>query len=241
MRLLRYQTIARSFAEHQVKQHAGPWNSPLVVFAVVFCLVLATGTLVARELNAKPRATARPGKLAFVPNWQSLAAVGHARGEPAAPVRVVLFADYQCPGCALLHDLLATAADSLQQRLQIVTRHFPLSGHSHARAAANAAECAAQQGRFAAFEDVAYRQQDSIGVLSWEAFGKRAAVPDSAAFRQCVTEERFRTVVEADRSAAQSLKLAGTPVYIVNGQPYFGAPALSELMSQLNAGGRHAK
>lgn len=224
-----------------MKQHAHPWNSPLVVFLVVFCLILATGTLVARELNANGRSTPRPGKLAFVPNWRNLEAVGHARGSASAPVRVVLFADYQCPACAALHPLLAAAADSMSQRLQIVTRHFPLSGHAYARAAANAAECAADQGRFQNFEDVAYRQQDSIGIISWGVFGSRAGVADTSAFKRCIKSDQHADAVERDRKAALSLKLAGTPVYIVNGQPYFGAPSFAELMKQLNEGAQHAR
>ena len=224
-----------------MKPHVQPWNSPPVVFVVVFCLVLATGTLVAGELNANSRAALKSSKLAFVPAWRELAAVGQTRGSASAPVRVVLFADYQCAGCAALHQLLATAADSMADRLQIVTRHFPLSGHLHARAAANAAECAAEQGRFAAFEDVTYQHQDSIGFAAWATFALRAGVHDTAAFNRCEVTNRYRDAVERDRSAALALKLAGTPVYIVNGQPYFGAPSLAGLMQHLNAGVNHAR
>ena len=224
-----------------MKPHVHPWNSPIVVFVVVFCLVLLTGTLVARELNANSRGARRSSKLPFVPAWRELAAVGQARGHASAPVRVVLFADYQCAGCAALHQLLAMATDSMSDRLQIVTRHFPLSGHTHARAAANAAECAAEQGRFANFEDVVYSRQDSIGVASWVTFAVSAGVPDTVAFNSCVHGEQHRDVVERDRSAALALKLAGTPVYIVNGQPYFGAPSLAGLMQHLNDGGNRAR
>lgn len=224
-----------------MKPHVQPWNSPFVVFAVVFCLVLATGTLVARELNANSRGGLKSDKLAFVPNWRQLAAVGHTRGSASAPVRVVLFADYQCGGCAALHQLLAYAADSMPNQLQVVTRHFPLSIHAHARAAANAAECAAEQGRFAAFEDVAYQWQDSIGVAAWASFAVRAGVRDTADYNGCVASNRHRDTIERDRLAALALKLAGTPVYIVNGQPYFGAPSLLNLTQHLKDGGTNAR
>ena len=223
-----------------MKVHVQPWNSPLVVFVVVFCLVLATGTLVARELNANSRGALKSGKLAFVPAWRELAAIGHARGRASAPVQVVLFADYQCAGCAALHLLLQQAADAMTNRLQVVTRHFPLSLHPHARAAANAAECAAEQGRFAAFEDVAYEMQDSIGIASWQMFAARAGVHDTAAFNGCVMANRHQDIVERDRNAALALKLAGTPMYVVNGQPYFGAPSFAVLMKHLNEGVDHA-
>ena len=224
-----------------VSSHTLLWNSPLVVFVVVFCLVLVTGTIVARELNAKSRPLQKSSGLGFVTDWRELAKVGHGHGQSDAPVRVVLFADYQCAGCAALHALLASAAQTMSGRLRIVTRHFPLSGHPHAVAAANAAECAAEQHRFAEFEDVAYTQQDSIGVLPWSVIGARAGVADSGAFNRCVGEQRYGTNVVRDRAAARALKLPGTPVYIVNGQPHFGAPSLAVLMKHLNEGVNHVR
>lgn len=208
------------------------WNSPGVVFALVFCVVLATGTLVARELSAKGR-RAPVTTPATISNWKDVAAVGQQGGSKSAPVTVIVFADYQCPGCAEFHRQLKIAHDSLGSTLRIVTRHFPLSIHKFAPEAANAAECAGDQGRFDAFEDSAYAAQDSIGVLSWHELARRAGVRDSAEFAKCVTTNRHASRVSRDLNAARTLNLSGTPTYVVNGDVYVGASDLRTLLEQL--------
>lgn len=215
-----------------MSKRAFSWNSPGVVFAVVFCVVLATGTLVARELARKGRKVpeAPPSTIS---NWKDVAAIGQQTGSKTAPVTVIVFADYQCPGCAEFHRQLQVARDSLGASLRIVTRHFPLSIHKFAVHAANAAECAADQGRFDAFEDVAYAAQDSIGALSWHELATRAAVRDSVEFAKCVATNRHASRVTRDLNAARALNLSGTPTYVVNGDVHVGASELHTLLEQL--------
>jgi len=222
-----------AFAECQVFKRAITWNSPVVVFAVVFCVVLTTATVVTRALYAKGGKEPAPPAQQFVSDWKNIGAVGHVTGRASAPVSVVVFADYQCPGCAELHKLLKVADDSLPGTLRVVTRHFPLSGHAHAQAAANAAECAAEQGRFREFETVAYAQQDSIGAKPWLRLAQEAGVRDTVDFLRCVVNTRHASAVHRDLGVARELGLVGTPAYLVNGHSYFGAPSLGELLAQL--------
>lgn len=74
----------------------------------------------------------------------------HLLGDPAAPLVVVEYGDYQCPECAEAHRLPALAAHWLAAgRLCIAFRHFPLVDcHPLAMRRAQAAEAAATQGRF---------------------------------------------------------------------------------------------
>ncbi|MBC8088341.1 MAG: thioredoxin domain-containing protein [Phycisphaerae bacterium] len=214
------------------------WNSPVVVFSVVFCLVLTTATLVTRALYANARGSANPEAPAFVTGWKDLAVTGQSRGPRNAPVTVVVFTDYQCPGCAELHRQLAAASDSMPAALRVVTRHFPLSSHPHAPAAANAAECAAELGRFSEFETVVYAQQDSIGTKPWIRFASDAGVRDTADFSRCVAKRRHASTVDRDLKVSRELKLTGTPAYFVNGAPYVGAPPAGRLLQDLRAAQR---
>lgn len=75
---------------------------------------------------------------------------GSGSGEP----RLVVYADYECPYCAVLERRLAAGEDAW------VFRHFPVrSKHPRAWAAACAAEAAAQQGRFAEMHRSLYADQ----------------------------------------------------------------------------------
>lgn len=220
--------------EYLVKPNPHPWKSHIVAFVAVFCTVLGAGLLTLRWRNA-PHAAEKPvTKLAeFIPNWRELASVGHTVGDSAAPVTLLLFTDYQCPGCAELHRLLHAVQDSLPVLPRIVTRHFPLSSHPFAMLAANAAECADRQGRFASFQEALYTWSDSIGVAPWRFFVGVADIPDTLEMSRCIGDGRLMKVAARDRAVARSLKLEGTPIYIINGRRHFGAPSLAVLVQQL--------
>ncbi len=80
-----------------------------------------------------------------------LAGDDHLRGD--AP-RTIVYGDYECPYCAVLHERLAAAGTSW------AFRHFPVrSTHPRAWAAACAAEAAGLQGRFWEMHDALYADQ----------------------------------------------------------------------------------
>jgi protein-disulfide isomerase len=82
-----------------------------------------------------------------------LSAADHCRGPVGAPV-VIVYADFECPYCAALHQRLA------QARARVVFRHFPVrSSHPRAWAAACAAEAAGRQGHFWEMHDRLFADQ----------------------------------------------------------------------------------
>lgn len=75
------------------------------------------------------------------------------RGPAGAPLLVV-YADYECPYCALLHERVQGLA------ARVCFRHFPVrSKHPRAWQAACAAEAAGHQGEFWAMHDSLYADQ----------------------------------------------------------------------------------
>jgi protein-disulfide isomerase len=67
---------------------------------------------------------------------------------------VVVYADFECPFCALLHRRLA------ERRRRVLFRHFPVrSSHPRAWAAACAAEAAGRQERFWEMHDLLFADQ----------------------------------------------------------------------------------
>jgi protein-disulfide isomerase len=80
----------------------------------------------------------------------------HFIGDPAAPLAIVEYGDYQCSECARAHRLREAANDWLSDgRLCFVFRHFPLiDAHPLALRAAQALEAAAAEGRFTEMHDV---------------------------------------------------------------------------------------
>ena len=73
----------------------------------------------------------------------------HVMGPANAPVTVVNYGDYQCPGCQKTHRSTEKMALELLDSVRLVHRHFPLvKSHPRALRAAEAAEAAAAQGKF---------------------------------------------------------------------------------------------
>lgn len=214
------------------------WKSPIAILLVVFCVVFVGSTFARRALA---RGTAAEPAPRVIENWADHARTGHVSGSAAPTATVLVFADYQCVGCAAFHQALAAAKREMSQDVRVVTRHFPLSIHAHAASAANAAECAAEQGRFEQMEDALYAKQDSIGVTAFSAFAIQAGVRDTVRFNKCVKTKKFDAAVERDRLLAKSLSLKGTPTYLVNGLVYFGAPSQAVLMRQLRDAGSSAR
>lgn len=169
-----------------------------------------------------------------VEGWMTAVAGRHTLGSAAAPIRITVFTDYQCPFCAREHGLLKAAAIRHPADVAITFRHFPLDRiHPHAVAAALAAECAGEQGSFLPFADALFQWRDSIGVIPWSAFAERAELRDPRGLDKCVATERYRTAVLADRDLALALGLRATPSVLVNGRLLPGTPSADVLEREI--------
>src|SRR5579863_6688201 len=73
----------------------------------------------------------------------------HVLGPEHAPVAIVEYGDFQCPTCKQAAPTLKLLLERYSGRVRLVFRHFPLEqAHAQALAAAEAAECAGEQGKF---------------------------------------------------------------------------------------------
>ncbi|NJK45131.1 MAG: DsbA family protein [Pleurocapsa sp. SU_196_0] len=147
-------------------------------------------------------------------------------GAEDAPVKIVEFADYQCPGCAFF--ALNVAAQFKTEfvdsgKVRLAYRDFPLQIHQNAPRAAVATACANEQGRWQAMHDILYRSQPSWNSLSDEAFkvrledfARQLGLTD-ATFSSCVSGTKFDDAIQNDLRAGEATNLTGTPTFVVNG------------------------
>lgn len=197
---------------------------------VVVCALAMTGLVVKREFL-----TADPTKPRKIDGWQSLAGQGHVLGDSSAPVRVVEFSDFQCPGCAQVQGRLRQLLARYPRGVAIVYRHYPLLAiHDHALEAAEASECAAAQGRFREFHDRLFSAQGEIGVKRWTVLAAEAGLTDTARLARCIDSREFRGRVQDDMDVATRLELIGTPSFVVGDQLFAGA-ALGRLDGAVKA------
>lgn len=97
-------------------------------------------------------------------------------GRADAPVTLLEFSDYQCPFCArFFRDTLPTLkAEYIDTgKVRYVFRDFPIDQlHPYARKAAEAANCAGDQGRYWEMHDLLFENQSAMQVERLKAYAK---------------------------------------------------------------------
>lgn len=146
----------------------------------------------------------------------------HLTGAPDRPwvSPVIVYADYECPFCAVLHERL-TASGRVW-----VFRHFPVkSKHPRAWATACAAEAAGLQGHFWEMHRALFADQGRLeDPHLWER--ARALALDVERFD---ADRRSDAVVARVRRDFESGVRAGvvtTPTAFIDGEPRSGPDAL---------------
>ncbi|MGI9628251.1 MAG: thioredoxin domain-containing protein [Longimicrobiales bacterium] len=141
-----------------------------------------------------------------------------AKGVETAPITVVEFADFQCPYCGQLSEVLDQLTDAYPNEIRLVYRHFPLPDlHPHAQKSAEASLCADKQGKFWEMHDALYADQDALDVASLKSVARSLGL-DGDAFDQCLDASEFRDEVAADRAAGRIAGVRGTPALFINGR-----------------------
>jgi len=69
------------------------------------------------------------------------------RGNENAKVTLVEFSDFECPYCARFTPTIEKILTEYKDKIRFTYRHFPLSFHQNAAKAAEAFECAKEQGK----------------------------------------------------------------------------------------------
>lgn len=166
--------------------------------------------------------------------WRSYLTRGERLGAVNPTVTITEFSDFKCPFCLRLKGSLDTILQRYPNDVAVVFRHFPIAKlHPDASAAAYASICAAKQGRFHAFYDLAFQRQDSLGKLRWATFAAQAGVQDTVAFSRCLSDSVTLRAIPEDRQAGQRLKVRGTPTVLVNQWRMRGTPSTATLDSAI--------
>ncbi len=235
----------------RLMRHISEWLGPVVLVAAVALLA----AVVARSAIDRDavREAARQGTLdAYAQLGRSGPASNPERGasslraanrlgDPDAPIVIIEFSDFQCPYCgkffeqtepALIREYVETG------KVQFVYKHFAFLGKASI-AAAQASECAADQGAFWPYHDRLFDAQsgENGGAFSQDNLivMARDLGLDVARFEPCLRNGETLARVETDQQEAARAGLRGTPTFIVNGQPLYGAQPIEAFREVLGS------
>jgi len=153
----------------------------------------------------------------------------HVRGPKDAKITLVEWSDFQCPFCSRFHPSIVRAMQEYSGKIRWVYRHFPLESiHPNARPAAEASECAAEQGKFWEFADKLFERQSELGPDLYPKLAKELRL-DQATFTACVTSRKYQQRVADNEQAGLAVGVRGTPGSFVNGVEVPGAVPYEQL------------
>jgi protein-disulfide isomerase len=204
--------------------------SPALLVGIIAAVVIVAVGLIWLAMNAAKapiEATERVGE-------------GTGWGPEGAPVTVINYSDFGCSFCGrfarnqgkqLREEYEGTA------NVRFEFKHFIIEG-PNTRNAANAAECAADQGKFWDYHDVLFsRQGTSANPFSKDllkSYGSQLGL-DMATFNTCVDRDLHIEKVLQDHNEGRGRGVNSTPSFFINGTQILGAQDYSVFKSTIDA------
>jgi protein-disulfide isomerase len=164
----------------------------------------------------------------------------HVRGLDTAPITIEEWADFQCPACGMFaratEPQVVTTYVSRGQ-VKIVYRHFAFLG-PESQWAAEASECADEEGKFWEFHDRLFASQagENRGTFSKDNLKRIGeALGLSPSFAACVDSGRHAQRVRDETQAGQRKDVRATPTLFVQAQKLEGAATFDQLKTIIDA------
>ena len=156
-----------------------------------------------------------------------LAKNGPKRGTDKAPVTLIEFSDFQCSFCRKFWQTTLPLLDKKYispGKVRFIYRHFAVLGKP-SEVAAQAAECAGEQGKFWEYHDKLFASAGSPLAFTGgklKSYAKELGLK-SQAFNQCLDSGKQLKKVEGETAIGAFLGARGTPAFFLNGQLLVGA------------------
>jgi predicted DsbA family dithiol-disulfide isomerase len=149
-----------------------------------------------------------------------------SKGPADAPVTFVEFGDFHCPFCKRVQATITQVLAKYDGKIRMVYKDLPLDSlHPQARAAAEAARCAGEQGKFWEFHDKVYAGNPDASAPTLQLYAQQVGL-DAAKFEACRRTRKFQAEVQKDAAEGAKLGVTGTPAFFINGRLLSGAQPL---------------
>jgi protein-disulfide isomerase len=152
---------------------------------------------------------------------------GTSMGNPDAPVQMDVWEDFQCSGCMsytknLEPQILQTYVETGKVFYTFHFYPFIDGGQGESHDVANAAMCAAEQGRFWDYHAITFANWigENVGSFTRQrliAFAQSIDL-DMTAFNQCFQENTYSAQIKQDVEEGSKLGIPPTPGIFVNGK-----------------------
>ena len=169
---------------------------------------------------------------------------GYLMGKVDAPVKIMEFADFECPGCA---SFATVTEPDIRKRIiepglaSITYFDFPLNQHRNTLGASNAAACADEQGKFWPMHDRLFSVQDEWNGEATDVpkpFFKRYATEiglDVAKWETCYDARKYQKRISANLADGLRRGVNSTPTFVIGNRIYAGGRSYDEMKALVDS------
>jgi Na+/H+ antiporter NhaA len=165
----------------------------------------------------------------------------HIRGRLDAPVTLLEYGDFECPYCGDAAPVIDRLLEKLGDEMRFVFRNLPLADvHPNAQMAAEAAEAAADQGKFWDMHDRLLSHQQDLSPGDLYRYASDIGL-DLNQFSEDLRRRRHAPRVAEDVRSADASGVTGTPTFFVNGRRHQGVYDTDTLARAVKAAAQAAQ
>ncbi|MGC1376632.1 MAG: thioredoxin domain-containing protein [Anaerolineales bacterium] len=199
----------------------------LLISVAVLGLLIVGALVVFPRLNFEPAPTPTPTSPAPMDAAPTL-------GLKSAPVTIIEYGDFGCPSCWYWYkaDVLNRLRAKYGDQIRFIWRDFPVITLLSPKAA-EAGQCANEQGKFWQFHDAVYEHNGAIEASDLKSYATAIGLNISQ-FDECVTSRRYQDRVNAEQQEGFDHGINGTPFFLVNNQLLVGPQSLSVFTSLID-------
>jgi protein-disulfide isomerase len=209
------------------------------IVGLVFISLFGLGVIAVshyREKDNKPNAinnqtkktTTEEAKIDFITSEND-----YVRGNNDAKLIIVNFSDIECSYCKKLHENMEKIIEDYPNDVLWVFKHFPLSSiHADAQKAAEATECADDQGRFWDYLDNLFANQSKINYDYFSLLADELGL-DKNKFDECLSSSKFSKKVADDYAQGKNIGVQVTPTVIIDGILIKGAVSYESIKASI--------
>ncbi len=220
------------------QQGPGPSRTLIIICIVGVALALVGVLIVSSPQNPfAPAAT-----IVAITPFPRPSANQNAMGDPNAPVKIEEYSDFQCPAClSFFKDTERSIAEQYVAANKVYFVYHSMGAWigPESSAAAEAAYCAGDQGRFWDYHDILFDNWtgENVGAFSTQrllAFGGALSL-NMDEFRPCLDNHKYASQVAQDRAEGEKLGVTATPTFFINGKKVLGAQSFTTFQQEIEA------
>jgi protein-disulfide isomerase len=229
---------SRQTAKERRRRQKGP-SRTLIIVGIVGLALAFVGVLIVSSAQS-PFAPA--GTVVAITPFPRPAAHQNAMGDPNAPVKIEEYSDFQCPAClSFFKDTERSIAEQYVATNKVYFVYHSMGAWigPESAAAAEAAYCAGDQGKFWDYHDMLFDNWtgENVGAFSTQrlqAFGEVLGLKMDE-FRSCLDNHKYAGQVAEDRAGGERLGAKATPTFFINGKQVVGSQSFTSFQQEIES------